>query len=349
METKLILSIIMKLLLMQTLRIKSEENVKHEGSCHSMSRNSDKSQEKSHEFSNHKESESFCTKRNTDNMVVIKGNTFTMGTNEPVFVADGEGPARNVTIHTFLMDITEVSNRQFRQFVEKTNYVTEAEVFGNSFVFENLLSDFVKQNITQSVAAAPWWLPVNNANWRTPEGIDSNLDERWDHPVVHVSWTDANSYCNWKGLRLPTETEWEYSCRAGLKNRLFPWGNKLKPFDKHYANLWDGEFPNHNTGEDGYIGTAPVDVFPPNKFGLKNIVGNVWEWTADWWTTKHSIEPSTDPKGPESGTDRVKKGGSFMCHKSYCYRYRCAARSQNTPDSSASNLGFRCAADYQND
>ncbi|XP_023475825.1 formylglycine-generating enzyme isoform X5 [Equus przewalskii] len=222
---------------------------------------------------------------------------------------------------------------------------TKAEKFGDSFVFEGMLSEQVKSDIQQAVAAAPWWLPVKGANWRHPEGPDSTVLHRPDHPVLHVSWNDAVAYCAWAGKRLPTEAEWEYSCRGGLQNRLFPWGNKLQPKGQHYANIWQGEFPVTNTGEDGFRGTAPVDAFPPNGYGLYNIVGNAWEWTSDWWTVHHSVEETLNPKGPPSGKDRVKKGGSYMCHKSYCYRYRCAARSQNTPDSSASNLGFRCAAD----
>uniref|UniRef100_A0A8C2PDG5 Sulfatase-modifying factor enzyme-like domain-containing protein n=1 Tax=Capra hircus TaxID=9925 RepID=A0A8C2PDG5_CAPHI len=221
-----------------------------------------------------------------------------------------------------------------------------AEKFGDSFVFEGMLSEQVKSDIQQAVAAAPWWLPVKGANWRHPEGPDSTVLHRPDHPVLHVSWNDAVAYCTWAGKRLPTEAEWEYSCRGGLQNRLFPWGNKLQPKGQHYANIWQGEFPVTNTGEDGFRGTAPVDAFPPNGYGLYNIVGNAWEWTSDWWTVHHSVEEMINPKGPPSGKDRVKKGGSYMCHKSYCYRYRCAARSQNTPDSSASNLGFRCAADH---
>ncbi|XP_061051537.1 formylglycine-generating enzyme isoform X4 [Eubalaena glacialis] len=224
---------------------------------------------------------------------------------------------------------------------------TKAEKFGDSFVFEGMLSEQVKSDIQQAVAAAPWWLPVKGANWRHPEGPDSTVLHRPDHPVLHVSWNDAVAYCTWAGKRLPTEAEWEYSCRGGLQNRLFPWGNKLQPKGQHYANIWQGEFPVTNTGEDGFRGTAPVDAFPPNGYGLYNIVGNAWEWTSDWWTIHHSVEETIiNPKGPPSGKDRVKKGGSYMCHKSYCYRYRCAARSQNTPDSSASNLGFRCAADH---
>ncbi|XP_057560828.1 formylglycine-generating enzyme isoform X2 [Hippopotamus amphibius kiboko] len=294
-------------------------------------------------------------------MVPIPAGVFTMGTDDPQIKQDGEAPARRVAIDAFYMDAYEVSNAEFEKFVNSTGYLTEAEKFGDSFVFEGMLSEQVKSDIQQAVAAAPWWLPVKGANWRHPEGPDSTILHRPDHPVLHVSWNDAVAYCTWAGKRLPTEAEWEYSCRGGLQNRLFPWGNKLQPKGQHYANIWQGEFPVTNTGEDGFRGTAPVDAFPPNGFGLYNIVGNAWEWTSDWWTIHHSVEETINPKGPLSGKDRVKKGGSYMCHKvyqnpiagepdfhekqSYCYRYRCAARSQNTPDSSASNLGFRCAAD----
>ncbi|XP_055662262.1 formylglycine-generating enzyme isoform X2 [Falco peregrinus] len=253
-------------------------------------------------------------------MVAIPGGVFTMGTDEPEIKQDGEWPARRVHVNSFYMDQYEVSNEEFERFVNSTGYITE-------------------------VAAAPWWLPVKGANWKHPEGPDSSISNRMDHPVLHVSWNDAVAFCTWAGKRLPTEAEWEYSCRGGLENRLFPWGNKLQPKGQHYANIWQGVFPTSNTAEDGYKGTAPVTAFPPNGYGLYNIVGNAWEWTSDWWAVHHSTDEVHNPKGPSSGTDRVKKGGSYMCHKSYCYRYRCAARSQNTPDSSASNLGFRCAAD----
>ncbi|XP_046281629.1 formylglycine-generating enzyme isoform X1 [Marmota monax] len=278
-------------------------------------------------------------------MVPIPAGVFTMGTDDPQIKQDGEAPARRVTVDAFYMDVYEVSNAEFEKFVNSTGYLTEAEKFGDSFVFEGMLSEQVKTGIQQAVAAAPWWLPVKGANWRHPEGPDSTVLHRPNHPVLHVSWNDAVAYCTWAGKRLPTEAEWEYSCRGGLQNRLFPWGNKLQPRGQHYANIWQGEFPVTNTAEDGFQGTAPVDAFPPNGYGLYNIVGNAWEWTSDWWTVHHSAEEVLNPKGPPSGKDRVKKGGSYMCHKTYCYRYRCAARSQNTPDSSASNLGFRCAAD----
>ncbi|KAM4820884.1 formylglycine-generating enzyme isoform 2-T2 [Thomomys bottae] len=248
-------------------------------------------------------------------MVAIPAGVFMMGTDDPQIKQDGEAPARRVTIDAFYMDAYEVSNADFEKFVNATSYLTEAEKFGDSFVFEGMLSEQVKTDIQQAVAAAPWWLPVKGADWRHPEGPDSTVLHRPNHPVLHVSWNDAVAYCTWAGKRLPTEAEWEYSCRGGLQNRLFPWGNKLQPKGQHYANIWQGEFPVTNTGEDGFQGTAPVDAFPPNAYGLYNIVGNAWEWTADWWTVHHSAEDTLNPKGPPSGKDRVKKGGSYMCHK----------------------------------
>ncbi|XP_048872781.1 formylglycine-generating enzyme isoform X1 [Brienomyrus brachyistius] len=277
-------------------------------------------------------------------MVWIPAGEFLMGTENPGIPQDGEGPQRRVHLDGFYMDVFEVSNLEFQKFVNTTGYVTEAEKFGDSFVFEGLLSEAVKNQISQAVAAAPWWLPVQGADWRHPEGPDSDIVGRLDHPVLHVSWNDAVAYCAWKGKRLPTEAEWEYACRGGLKDRIFPWGNKLNPKGQHYANLWQGEFPNHNTGEDGYIKAAPVTSFPVNGYGLYNMVGNAWEWTADWWNIHHTTDELHNPTGPTMGNDKVKKGGSYMCHKSYCYRYRCAARSQNSPDSSSSNLGFRCVS-----
>ncbi|XP_036189248.1 formylglycine-generating enzyme isoform X3 [Myotis myotis] len=256
-------------------------------------------------------------------MVSIPAGVFTMGTDDPQIKQDGEAPARRVTVDAFYMDAYEVSNADFERFVNATGYLTEAEKFGDSFVFEGLLSEQVKAGIQQAVAAAPWWLPVKGASWRHPEGPDSTVLHRPDHPVLHVSWNDAVAYCTWAGKRLPTEAEWEYSCRGGLHDRLFPWGNKLQPRGQHYANLWQGEFPVTNTGEDGFRGTAPVDAFPPNGYGLYNIVGNAWEWTADWWAVRHSAEEALNPKGPPSGKDRVKKGGSYMCHKSLDVAGRC--------------------------
>ncbi|XP_051166382.1 formylglycine-generating enzyme [Leptopilina boulardi] len=277
------------------------------------------------------------------NMVRINGDSYFIGTNKPVFAPDGEGPQREVILDSFYIDKYEVSNKDFKNFIKATGHKTEAEKFGDSFVFEGLLSEKLKSTIDQAVKAAPWWLPVKGASWLHPEGKDSNISDRLDHPVVHVSWHDASAYCKWVGKRLPTEAEWEVTCRGGLKDRLYPWGNKLTPNNEHRANIWQGEFPDINTGEDGFIGTSPVTNFPPNKYGVFNIAGNVWEWTSDWWQIDHSKNDIKNPTGADNALDKVKKGGSYLCHKSYCYRYRCAARSQNTPDTSAGNVGFRCA------
>ena len=276
-------------------------------------------------------------------LLFIPGGIFTMGMEKPILPQDGEGPPREVEITGFYMDKYEVSNEEYARFVHETGYLTEAEGFGNSFVVEYFISKEVSDEITQAVANAPWWLPVEGASWKHPEGKDSDIKERMNHPVVHVSWKDGLTFCKWAGKRLPTEAEWEYAARGGLQNRLFPWGNNPTPRGEHWMNIWQGEFPTNNTLDDGYAGTAPVDEYQPNKYGLYNMAGNVWEWVSDWWTIRHSSEPQKDPQGPASGTEKVKKGGSYMCHREYCYRYRCASRSQNTPDSSASNLGFRCA------
>lgn len=267
-------------------------------------------------------------------MVFIESSSFLIGTNEPVFVSDMEGPARNVNVNSFYIDNYEVSNKDFSLFAEETGYITEAEKFGDSFIFDMFIpkSDIEKYKAKRAVEA-PWWVKVEGANWRNPEGPGSSIKDRMDHPVLHASWNDAVEYCKFRGKRLPSEKEWEYACRGGLKQKLYPWGNKLQPKGEHWLNIWQGEFPKLNTGEDGYIGTAPVNSFPPNKYGLYNMAGNVWEWTSDNW--------GNDPE------TKVKKGGSYLCHKSYCWRYRCAARSFNTKDSSSGNLGFRCASDVK--
>jgi formylglycine-generating enzyme required for sulfatase activity len=234
-----------------------------------------------------------------------------------------------------------VSNRRFARFAEATGHTTEAERFGWSFVFWMLLpEDFPP---TRAVAGMEWWRQVHGADWRRPEGPGSSLEGREDHPVVHVSWSDAAAYAAWAGARLPTEAEWEYAARGGLERRRYPWGDELEPGGEHRCNIWQGEFPHVNTAADGWVGTAPVDAYAPNGFGLYDMAGNAWEWCADWFSPDaHVRGPRADPAGPPGGVGRVQRGGSYLCHASYCNRYRVAARTSQTPDSTSGNVGFRC-------
>jgi formylglycine-generating enzyme required for sulfatase activity len=278
-------------------------------------------------------------------MVLLAGGEFLMGTDDEIgYRQDGEGPVRRVSVRPFLLDATAVSNDRFAAFIEATGYLTDAERYGWSFVFGGLLPDDFPE--TRGAAAAPWWRQVEGADWRHPEGPESDLEGRARHPVVHVSWPDAMAYCSWAGMRLPAEAEWEYAARGGLEQKQYPWGDELTPDGQHRCNIWQGEFPRTNTVEDGYYGTAPVDAFEPNGFGLYNMCGNAWEWCGDWFSPSFHVNgPRDNPTGPPDGTHRVIRGGSYLCHASYCYRYRVAARSANTPDSSTGNTGFRCARD----
>jgi formylglycine-generating enzyme len=257
--------------------------------------------------------------------------------------ADGEGPAREVTLSPFSMAATAVTNAEFAEFAAETGYVTDAERYGWSFVFELLLSPQAARSASQRVADAPWWVVVQGADWRHPYGPGADDRALPDHPVVHVSWHDARAYCDWAGARLPTEAEWEYAARGGLAAAKYPWGDELVPGGEHRANIWQGRFPDFNTAEDGFAATAPVRTYRPNGFGLYQMAGNVWEWCADHWGTGHRRGPLTDPAGPGEGATRVVRGGSYLCHVSYCNRYRVAARTSNTPDSTTGHTGFRCA------
>jgi len=291
------------------------------------------------------------TGESTESMVKLPGGDFLMGTDSGEgFPADGEGPVRSVRIDPFLMDTVPVTNEQFEIFVKDTGYMTESERFGWSFVFQNhLTKESRRSNQIHSVPGLQWWYGVNSASWRQPEGSGSTIKGREKHPVVHISWNDAADYARWAGKRLPSEAEWEYAARGGLEGKTYPWGDELTPGGKHMCNIWQGDFPGNDTGEDGYTGTCPVDAFPPNGFGLYSMAGNVWEWCSDWfsprWHLVSSDETRVNPKGPLKGSSKSMRGGSFLCHKSYCNRYRVAARTSNTPDSAAGNLGFRCASD----
>ena len=276
--------------------------------------------------------------------VLIKGGPFLMGSNDPAaHPMDGEGPVRVVHLDPFHIDAVAVSNRRFARFVCETQYVTDAERFGSSFVFRGFLA---ADQSGPSPQSAPWWAQVPGSSWRTPEGPGSTIVGREDHPVTHVSWADAQAYCAWAGARLPTEAEWECAARGGLVQKRYPWGSAFMPGDQHHCNIWQGRFPEHDSGEDGYRGTAPVDAFEPNAFGLFNTSGNSWEWCADWFhVSQHTLGNLDNPKGPETGVARVIRGGSYLCHESYCFRYRVSARSSAPPDNSTGHLGFRIARD----
>jgi formylglycine-generating enzyme required for sulfatase activity len=285
-------------------------------------------------------------------MVRLDGGSFLMGTEAAEgFPEDGEGPVRNVTLDPFYIDAHAVTNAEFLEFIRETGYTTDAERFGWSFVFEEFINESDRNRILQNVGATPWWVAVEGATWLDPNGpSESILDNRelLKHPVTHVSWRDAKAYAEWADKRLPTEAEWEYAARGGREQRPFPWGDELEPDGEHRCNVWQGEFPDHNTGDDGYLQTAPVDAFEPNGYGLYNVAGNVWEWCGDWFSPDYHTTDAYDhdnPAGPPKGDQRVMRGGSYLCHESWCNRYRVAARSKNTPDSSTGNIGFRCVVD----
>ena len=278
-------------------------------------------------------------------LVDIPAATFRMG-DESVWAypGDGEGPVHEVELGPFRIDRYAVTNAAFATFADATGWRTDAERYGWSYVFAGLLPDDFPD--TRGVVGAEWWRQVFGADWRHPEGPHSDLAARELHPVVHVSWNDAAAFCAWTGTRLPSEAEWEYAARGGIEGHAFPWGDELEPVGEHRMNAFQGRFPDGNTVADGYLATAPVDAYEPNGYGLCNVTGNVWEWCADWLDVDYyTRSPRHDPRGPDSAKSRVQRGGSYLCHVSYCRRYRVSARFGSEAESSTGNAGFRVAAD----
>ncbi|HEY8278585.1 MAG TPA: formylglycine-generating enzyme family protein [Bdellovibrionota bacterium] len=277
-------------------------------------------------------------------------------------------PVHAVKLSAFWIAETPVTNAQFRRFVEKTRYVTVAERELDPKNFPGIPKDKLRPGSAVFTPPAnpisltnpyAWWRYQPGASWKHPEGPGSDLKTRWDHPAVHISYEDAKAYCDWRGQRLPTEAEFEYAARGGLKNKKYSWGDELKPRGKWLANIWQGSFPDKNIKEDGYEGTSPVKAFPSNGYGLYDVSGNVWQWTSDWYRSdtyqtiaKKSAEIE-NPQGPASSYDssepgvvkRVQRGGSYLCSSEYCTRYLVAARGKGEPESSSSNVGFRCVKD----
>ena len=296
----------------------------------------------------------FCRRQ----MCWIPGGGFTMGSDS--HYAE-ERPARTVRVAGFWMDETPVTNHEFASFVAATGYVTLAEVAPRAQDYpgappENLRAGsmvFRAPDALVSLRGRPlWWNYVVGTNWREPAGPGSSLKGLGDHPVVHLAWEDVNAYCDWAGVMLPTEAEWEFAARGGLERAEFAWGDELLPDGVHMANLWQGTFPYHDSGEDGWRGTSPVRCYPLNAYGLADMIGNVWEWTRDWWTTggvaagccASARVASVDRDDPTVMPRKVLKGGSHLCAPNFCRRYRPAARHAQPIDSGASHIGFRCIA-----
>lgn len=271
----------------------------------------------------------------------IPGGIFEMGARRPRYHDDLDSPRRKVFVSPFQISPTTVTNADFSAFITETGYQTVAEDQGWSFVFHLLLED--PAQFPDTPPGLRWWRRVDGACWSQPEGPGSSVSDRLDHPAVHISWYDALAYCTWAGLCLPREAEWEKAARGGLRAKKFPWGSTFQPDGAHAMNTFQGQFPDEDSGEDGYIGTAPANAYAPNTYGLFNMTGNVWEWTFDRFGPLPSGDrlPPRDPQGASDGYARVQRGGSFLCHESYCDRYHVHSRTPNDPDSSASNLGFR--------
>jgi sulfatase modifying factor 1 len=304
-------------------------------------------------------------------MVMIPGGTFRMGSDRHY---PEEAPVHRVTVAPFWIDRTPITNRQFRQFVDTTGYVTVAETAPDAKDYPGALPHMLKPG---SLVFTPprrpvdlkdwsqWWKFEFGANWRRPYGRGKSNHGLDEHPVVHVAWQDVEAYAAWAGKDLPTEAEWEFAARAGLDDAEYAWGDELTPDGRHMANTWQGAFPNENLSADGYARTSPVEAFPPNAYGVHDMIGNVWEWTTDWFSTRHASDqpkaccipenprggPKDDSYDPRAAATRIPrkvvKGGSHLCAPNYCRRYRPAARHAQPIDTGMSHVGFRCIVRHQ--
>ncbi|TWA92327.1 formylglycine-generating enzyme family protein [Bradyrhizobium stylosanthis] len=301
-----------------------------------------------------------------DGMILIEGGLFRMGSDHHY---PEEAPSHRVHVDAFRIDATPVTNRLFKNFVNATGYVTTAEKVPDPKDYPGALPSMLYAGSLVFVPPAQvrnlsdwgqWWSFMKGACWRRPYGPKSNIKNLDDHPVVHVSYDDALAYARWAGKDLPTEAEWEFAARGGLDGSEFPWGDEMTPDGRHMANTWQGTFPTQNVGEDGFERTSPVRAFPPNGYGIHDMIGNVWEWTSDWWSSKHQPDAAKScciPKNPRGGAEeasidpnqpnirigrKVLKGGSHLCAPNYCRRYRPAARHVEPVDTSTSHVGFRC-------
>jgi sulfatase modifying factor 1 len=299
-------------------------------------------------------------------MVPLPGGTFRMGSDRHY---PEEAPVHRVSVEAFRIDRTPVTNRQFKDFVNATGHITFAELPPDPKDYPAALphmlyaGSLVFQKTTHAVDLsdwAQWWTFLKGADWRHPYGPKSSINGRDNHPVVHVTFADALAYARWAGKDLPTEAEWEFAARGGLDGTDYAWGNELMPGGKHMANIWQGDFPRQNLALDGFQRTSPVTAFPPNGYGLYDMIGNVWEWTTDWYSQKHEADAPKAcciPKNPRGGPEaesydpcqpqikiprKVVKGGSHLCAPNYCRRYRPAARHAQPVDTSTSHVGFRC-------
>jgi len=299
-------------------------------------------------------------------MAWIPGGEFTMGTNKADAKHAEEAPAHSVAIKGFWMDVTEVTNAQFQGFVDATGYVTDAEKDLDPREFPKAPPEMLKGGalLFRRVSGVnpfqcggadlPWWKFTVGANWRHPDGPGSSIEERMDHPVVCVTYKDAQAFAKWAGKRLPTEAEWEFAARGGLKDKSYVWGDEERPDGKIMSNHWQGKFPERDNGTDGFTSVAPVKSFPPNGYGLYDVSGNVWEMCEDWYGLDYyKVSPKDGPIGPAIGHDpeqtgfgqHVIRGGSWLCDEGYCFRYRPTSRQGLDTLTSTNHAGIRCVAD----